>query len=204
MGCIAFSCFAQAFSSCHVRGLLFIASHCCDFSCCRVQIIDSQASVCGSQALELRLNSCGTRAYLLCGLWDLPTPGIEPKLPLLAGKFLSTMPPGKSPLSFPGSLCTNNQNRFLKNTLNASCSAFLLTTICLRVKVKWPQLLRSHLPPLLSAHSTPPTLALCCFSEVKHILASGFFHLFFSWLPSSSALLYFYHLIVLYILLAYF
>ena len=161
-------------------GLLFLASHCCDFSCCRVQIIDSQTSVCGSQALELRLSSCGTRAYLLFGMWDLPTPGIKPKSPLLAGKFLSTMPPGKSTLSFSGSLCTNNQeNGFKKNTFKASCSAFFLTTICLRVKVKWPQLLRSHLPPFLSAHSTPPTLALCCFSEVKHILASRFFHLLF-------------------------
>ena len=78
-------------------------------------IIDSQASVCGSQALELRLSSCGTQAYLLCGMWDLPTPGIKPKSPLLAGKFLSTMPPGKSTLSFSGSLCANNQeNGFLK------------------------------------------------------------------------------------------
>ena len=39
-------------------------------------------------ALERRLSSCGTRAYLLAGLWDLPRPGIEPMSPALAGGFL--------------------------------------------------------------------------------------------------------------------
>ena len=42
---------------------------------------DAGTSHCGglscrtSMALELRLNSCGTWAYLLCGMWDLPRPG---------------------------------------------------------------------------------------------------------------------------------
>ena len=52
-------------------------------------------SSCGLQALELRLSSCGTRAQLLCGMWDLPGPGIEPVSPALAGRFLTTAPPGK-------------------------------------------------------------------------------------------------------------
>ena len=46
------------------------ASHCGGFSCCRAQAVGTWASVvvarrlrsCGSQALELRLSSCGTRA----------------------------------------------------------------------------------------------------------------------------------------------
>ena len=50
----------------------------------------------GSQALERRLCSCGARGYLLCGMWDLPPPGIEPVSPELAGGFLTTAPPGKS------------------------------------------------------------------------------------------------------------
>ena len=50
---------------------------------------------CGSQALESRLRSCGTRALLLRGMWDLPEPGIEPMSPALAGGFLTTVPPGK-------------------------------------------------------------------------------------------------------------
>ena len=53
-------------------------------------------SSCGLRALECRLSSCGTRAQLLCGMWDLPGPGLEPVSPALAGGFLTTEPPGKS------------------------------------------------------------------------------------------------------------
>ena len=31
-------------------------------------------------------------------MWDLPGPGIEPMSPALAGGFLTTVPPGKSPI----------------------------------------------------------------------------------------------------------
>ena len=40
-------------------------------------------------------SSCGTRALLLCGMWDLPGPGLEPVPRTLAGGFLTTAPPGK-------------------------------------------------------------------------------------------------------------
>ena len=60
------------------------ASHCSGFSCGR------------ARALERMLSSCGTRAYLPRGMWDLPGPGIEPVSPALAGGFLTTGPPGKS------------------------------------------------------------------------------------------------------------
>ena len=56
-------------------------------------------SSCGSQALEHRLGSCGARAQLLRGMWDLPGPGIEPVSPALAGRFISTVPPGR-PMDF--------------------------------------------------------------------------------------------------------
>ena len=52
-------------------------------------------SSCGSWALERRLSSCGARAQLLRGMWDLPGPGLEPVSPALAGGFLTTVPPGK-------------------------------------------------------------------------------------------------------------
>ena len=52
-------------------------------------------SSCGLQALERGLSSCGAQATLLCGMWDLPGPGIEPVSPALAGRFLSTALPGK-------------------------------------------------------------------------------------------------------------
>ena len=53
----------------------------------------------GSVVVAHRLSSCGTRAQLLCGMWDLPGPGLAPVSPALAGGFLTTAPPGK-PLIF--------------------------------------------------------------------------------------------------------
>ena len=65
-------CCVRAFSSCGKRELLFLerASHCGGFSCCGAWALGMWASVvvahglssCGSQALELRLSSCGARA----------------------------------------------------------------------------------------------------------------------------------------------
>ena len=56
-------------------------------------------SSCGSQALERRLSSCGAWAQLLRGMWDLPGPGLKPVSPALAGRFLTTVPLGKSEYS---------------------------------------------------------------------------------------------------------
>ena len=55
-------------------------------------------SSCDSWALERRLSSCGARAQLLRGMWDLPGPGLEPVSPALAAGFLTTAPPGKPTL----------------------------------------------------------------------------------------------------------
>ena len=46
-------------------------------------------SSCGTQALERRLSSCGARASLLRGMWDLPRPGLKPVSPVLAGGFFN-------------------------------------------------------------------------------------------------------------------
>ena len=51
---------------------------------------------CGAWALEHRLRGCGTQASLFRGMWDLPRPGIKLMSPALSGRFLSTVPPGKS------------------------------------------------------------------------------------------------------------
>ena len=49
-----------------------------------------------AQALgHARFSSCGSPARLLRGMWDLPTPGIEPVSPALAGGFFTSEPPGK-------------------------------------------------------------------------------------------------------------
>ena len=37
---------------------------------------------------------------LLCGMWDLSGPGLEPVFPALAHGFLTTAPPGKTALCF--------------------------------------------------------------------------------------------------------
>ena len=50
----------------------------------RASIVAARSpSSCGSWALGHRLNSCGTRASLLRGVWNLPGPGFEPVSPAL-------------------------------------------------------------------------------------------------------------------------
>ena len=58
-------------------------------------LLIAAASPVAAWALEHRLSSCGTAAYLLCGTWDLPRTGIEPASPALGGGFFTTEPPGK-------------------------------------------------------------------------------------------------------------
>ena len=41
-------------------------------------------------------SSCGAQALLLCSIWDLPGPGLEPVSPALSGRSLTTVPPGES------------------------------------------------------------------------------------------------------------
>ena len=101
-------CCVWAFSICGERVAALRcgarASYCGGFSCCRAWALGTWASVvvacglssCGLRALEYRLSSCGARAWLLRGMWDLPGPGLEPVSPALAGGFLTTVPPGKS------------------------------------------------------------------------------------------------------------
>ena len=52
-------------------------------------------SSCGLRAPELGLLSCGSLAWMLCGTWDLPGPGIEPVSLAFQGGFLTTGLPGK-------------------------------------------------------------------------------------------------------------
>ena len=85
-------CFcARAFSSCGKRGPLFITVH---------GPLTTVASLVAEHRLQTRrLSSCGSRAQLLRGMWDLPRPGLEPVSPALAGRFSTTVPPGKPQLS---------------------------------------------------------------------------------------------------------
>ena len=75
------------FSSCTKWGL---------FSCCRAWALKHMGlSSYGSWALEHRLNSCGTWAYLFHSMLALPGSRIKPMSPALAGWFFTTKPPGK-------------------------------------------------------------------------------------------------------------
>ena len=83
---------ARAFSSCGKRGPLVIAVR---------GPLTIVASLVAEHRLQTRrLSSCGSRAQLLCGMWDLPRPGLEPVSPALAGGFSTTAPPGKPPSPF--------------------------------------------------------------------------------------------------------
>ena len=79
---------ARAFSSCGERGPLFIAV--------RGPLNIAAPLVAEHRLQMLRLSSSGSRAQLLRGMWDLPRPGLEPVSPALAGRFSTTVPPGKS------------------------------------------------------------------------------------------------------------
>ena len=82
----------RAFSSCGERGPLFIAVR---------RPLTIAASLVAEHRLQTRrLSSCGARAQLLRGMWDLSRPGLEPVSPALAGRFATAASPGK-----PRALC---------------------------------------------------------------------------------------------------
>ena len=78
---------ARAFSSCGKRGPLLIAV--------RGPLTVAASLVAEHRLQTRRLSNCGSRAHLLHGTWDLPGPGLEPVFPALAGRFSTTVPPGK-------------------------------------------------------------------------------------------------------------
>ena len=78
---------SRASSSCGKWGPLFIAVR---------GPLTIAASLVAEHRLQMRrLSSCGSRAQLLRGTWDLPRPGLEPVSPALAGGFPTTAPPRK-------------------------------------------------------------------------------------------------------------
>ena len=78
---------ARAFSSCGKRGPLLIVV--------RGPLTIAASPVAEHRLQARRLSSCGSRAQLLRGMWDLPRPGLEPVSPAPAGRFSTTAPPGK-------------------------------------------------------------------------------------------------------------
>ena len=84
---------ARAFSSCGERVPLFIAV--------RGPLTVAASLVAEHRLQTHRLSSCGSRAQLLRGMWDLPRPGFKPVSPALAGRCSTTAPLGK-PQGTPG------------------------------------------------------------------------------------------------------
>ena len=82
----------RAFSSCGELGPLFVAVH--------GPLTIAASPVVEHRLQTRRLSSCGSRAQLLCSMWDLPRPGLEPVSPALAGGFPTTAPPGKPCIFF--------------------------------------------------------------------------------------------------------
>ena len=87
MAVLGFLFCARAFSSCGKRGPLFIAV--------RGPLTIAASPVAEHRLQTRRLGNCGSRAQLLRGMWDPLRPGLEPVSPALAGRFLTTAPPGK-------------------------------------------------------------------------------------------------------------
>ena len=86
---------ARAFSSCGKWGPLFIVVWGPLFIAVRGPLTTAASLVAEHRLQMRRLSSCGSRAQLLRGMWDLPRPGLEPVSPALAGRLSTTAPPGK-------------------------------------------------------------------------------------------------------------
>ena len=80
----------RAFSSCGKWGPLFIAV--------RGPLTIVASPVAEHRLQTHRLSNRGSWAQPLCGMWDLPRPGLEPVSPASAGRFSTTAPPGKPSL----------------------------------------------------------------------------------------------------------
>ena len=94
-GCVRSSVRARAFSSYGKWGPLFIAVRGPLFIAVRGPLTIAAPPAAGHRLQTRRLSSCGSRAQLLCGMWDPPRPGLEPVSPALAGRLSTTAPPGK-------------------------------------------------------------------------------------------------------------
>ena len=96
---------ARAFSSCSERGPLFIAV--------RGPLTVAASLVAEHRLQTRRLSNCGSRDQSLHGMWDLPSPGLEPVSPALAGRFSTTAPAGKPYSTFLYDIFINGMYLYL-------------------------------------------------------------------------------------------
>ena len=96
-------CCARAFSSCGERVAVYMLLTAVASLALEHRLSGTQAPVAVAQGLsscslwasQLGLSSCGARAQLSHGMWDLTRPGIELVSSALQGRFLTTGPLGK-------------------------------------------------------------------------------------------------------------
>ena len=134
----------RAFSSCGRRGPLFIAV--------RGPLTIAASLVAEHRLQTHRLSSCGSRAQLLCGMWDLPRPGLEPVSPALADRFSTAVPPGK-----PSMLFLNWENGlYLENWCSdqsaLSTAIYWILSICQNL---WVEIEGTEINEIMSAFGRP-------------------------------------------------
>ena len=118
---------ARAFSSCGKRGPLFIAVR---------GPLTIVASLVAEQRLQTRrLSSCGPRAQLLRGTWDPPRPGLEPASPALAGRLLTTAPPGKPHRELLKILLTDAKKKTRRAYHFKPKNKFIKNALCIMAKI---------------------------------------------------------------------
>ena len=132
----------RAFFSCGKRGPLFIAV--------RGPLTIAASPVAEHRLQTRRLSNCGSRAHLLRGMWDPPRPGLEPVSPALAGRFLTTAPPGKPSAGILDVVITANSTVIPENSNFLLCSCFycqffLLIFTCLVLSLVMPFISRKNL-----------------------------------------------------------
>ena len=138
-GCVESSVCARAFSSYSKWGPLFIAVQGPLFIAVHGPFTIVAPPVAGHRLQTCRLSSCGSRAQLLHGMWDLPRPGLEPVSPALAGRFSTTAPPGKPDLQiFESSLHTWNKSHLIMvygpfNMLLNSVCWYFVESFCISI-----------------------------------------------------------------------
>ena len=79
-------------------GFLFVASGGYSFLWCAGFSLQWPLLLQVAASRHVGFSSRGTQTKSSCGTWDLPRPGMEPMSPASVGRFLTTGPPGNSPL----------------------------------------------------------------------------------------------------------
>ena len=127
MAVLGLSFCARVFSSCGMRGPLFIAVR---------GPLTIMASLVAEHRLQTcRLSNCGSWAQSLHGMWDLPRPGVKPVSPALAGRFSTTAPPGKPFFFFLYGLCFKS----ILSHMSIVTPSFLSFLFCMKYLFPSPQ-----------------------------------------------------------------